>query len=180
MPEKFGCYWAGNKFGATIQVYPDGSVNVNHGGIEIGQGINTKVAQAVAMKLQIPLSLIKVTSNTTIVQPNNSGTGGSTTSEMCVQAAMNACDILLTRLAPFMQSGLDWIDLITQANNANVDLQAKGWFVGQQSSLGPQQYQSTGAAVAEVEVDILTGQYQVLRVDILFDAGVSMNPGIQI
>ena len=91
-PLRFGVYWAGVRFGALVNVYGDGTVSISHGGIEIGQGINTKVAQAAAMVFAIALDKIKIYSSGTETVANSNGTGGSTTSELCVLATIDACN----------------------------------------------------------------------------------------
>jgi xanthine dehydrogenase/oxidase len=164
-----------------VSILLDGTVTISHGGIEMGQGINTKVAQAAAMSLGINLDQIVIQSTSTSIVPNVSPTGGSITSELCVKATLKACDILNDRLAPFRSQGNPtWEQLVQAALMAGVDLNAKGYVFPPNSPNGPQQYSSTGACCAEVLVDVLTGELEILKTDILFDCGVSMNPAIDI
>eukprot|EP00026_Physarum_polycephalum_P010731 Phypoly_transcript_10908.p1 GENE.Phypoly_transcript_10908~~Phypoly_transcript_10908.p1 ORF type:complete len:380 (+),score=54.01 Phypoly_transcript_10908:141-1142(+) len=181
---KFGIGWQGGQYGVLINVYSDGTVNVNHGGIEIGQGVDTKVAQVIAYELGIPLSTIVVTTPNTQVLPNQAATGGSVTSGLCSMAAINACGLLQGLLAPFKQQlggSATWLQLITAALQAGVDLQVKGWVnPGPSPTGGPWQYNSYAVACSEVLLDVLTGETQIVRSDILFDCGVSLNPAVDI
>jgi len=180
VPVKFGVYWSAIQMGALINVYTDGTVSVSHSGTEIGQGINTKVAQTTAMMLGIDLSQISILDSGTLTVPNAQATGGSVTSELCSQAVMSACQTINQRLAPYRTSGATWQQAVSAAISAGVDLQAKGWVNPGNSDLGPQQYSSYGATCLESQIDVLTGEIQILRTDILFDCGVSMNPAIDI
>jgi len=184
VPIKFGLYWGpGNPQGTLLNVFVDGTVTFSTSGVEMGQGLLTKVAQGIALGLNIPLSLVRPSDTSSLMVPNGSGSGGSVTSECCVKSALMACQALQERLVPVrqtMKNNPTWQELIAQASAMGVDLQTKGWFNPGASPLGPQQYNSYAAACSEVEVDILTGEYQVLRNDILFDCGVSLNPLIDI
>jgi len=183
VPVKFGVYWAGNPMGSVVNIYSDGTVTVAHSGIEMGQGIHTKAIQACAMSLGIPMSLITVVPTSTSAVPNAGASGGSVTSEFIVQATLLACAILNGRLEPVRKAvgnSASWETLISTAVGMGVDLGAKGWFNPGLSPNGPQQYQSFGVNCTEVEIDVLTGEIQILRSDILFDCGISMNPAIDI
>jgi len=180
---KFGLGWQGNNFGLMLNVYPDGTVNVNHGGIELGQGIDTKVAQVVAYELGIPMSSIVVTSANSQIVPNNSSTGGSVTSGLCSLAAIEACTLMNQKLAPVRQqlpAGSSWVDVVSAAIGDGIDLQTKGWVNPGPSPTGPWQYNSFAVACSEVLLDVLTGEYQIIRSDILFDCGISLNPAVDI
>jgi len=180
---KFGIGWQGGTYSLLLSVYPDGTVNVNHGGIEIGQGIDTKVAQVVSFELGIPLSTIVITTPNTQILPNQAGTGGSITSGLCSWAAINACaqlNQLLTPVKLSLPQNATWLQVITQALNQGIDLQAKGRVNPGPSPTGPWQYNSYSVACSEVLLDVLTGEYQILRSDILFDCGISLNPAIDI
>jgi xanthine dehydrogenase/oxidase len=182
-PCRWSLMWAGSVFGADISIFPDGSVNVSHSGVEVGQGINTKVAQCTAMSLGVPLSCITVVDASTAVQPNASGTGGSVTNGLNSAAVLKACKHLKDRLAPIKSTlgpTATWQQIVAQAVTSNVDLHARGWEDAPSGPFGPQQYEVYGVAVTQVEVDLLTGMIQIPRVDILFDAGLSMNPAIDI
>eukprot|EP01114_Cavostelium_apophysatum_P003508 TRINITY_DN1343_c0_g1_i2.p1 TRINITY_DN1343_c0_g1~~TRINITY_DN1343_c0_g1_i2.p1 ORF type:complete len:1305 (+),score=284.96 TRINITY_DN1343_c0_g1_i2:94-4008(+) len=204
-PMKFGVgYEKMLTQGALVNVYGDGTVSISHSGTEIGQGINTKVVQAASMTLKIPMSNIRVSDTTTLTVPNGGPTGGSVTSEFTVQATISACQEILKRVAPLrtwkdsiaskVEGAIDavahtdkshhedkfWKEVCQAATMAGVDLQAKGWFQPPEASLGPHRYNSYGVACTEVELDVLTGQHQILRVDIIEDCGVSMNPVVDI
>lgn len=182
-PNKYGIATGGAYFGAFISISGmDGSVNVSHGGIEVGQGIDTKLAQVVALELGCPLTSIKVEATDSFVHVNNCCTGGSITSELCCGAAASAAKTITAALAPVrakLPQTASWSDVIQAANAANVDLTARGWNTPP-AVADPFAYNSYGMVATEVEVDILTGEVQILRVDILFDCGQSLNPGIDI
>lgn len=95
-------------------------------------------------------------------------------------AVLSACEQMNTKLAPFRKPNQTWQQLIGAAAAAGVDLTARGWAHPGASPTGPEQYQSYGVCIAETQVDVLTGEVQIPRVDILFDLGVSMNPFIDI
>ncbi|XP_065336761.1 uncharacterized protein LOC135937537 [Cloeon dipterum] len=170
----------GGNYSAIVSIHHgDGSVSIAHGGIEMGQGMNTKVAQVAAHILQIPLSKISIKPSTSLTSANNMVTGGSIGSEAVSYAAMKACNILLERLAPIRESlgNPTWEQLVQEAYWQNVDMIATHMFApGQEVS----PYNIWGAAIAEVEVDILTGERQVLRVDIVEDVGQSLSPLIDV
>eukprot|EP01126_Amoeba_proteus_P052945 TRINITY_DN6432_c0_g2_i5.p1 TRINITY_DN6432_c0_g2~~TRINITY_DN6432_c0_g2_i5.p1 ORF type:complete len:577 (-),score=132.37 TRINITY_DN6432_c0_g2_i5:70-1800(-) len=186
------CRWAGNwandHHSALVAIYADGSVLVSISGVEIGQGINTKVAQAVAYTLKIPIELISILNHNTTATPNVGPTGGSVTSSLCCKAASLACETLNSRLAPlrnFMKAQFaetkTWKELIAAALKAGVVLQAQGDCQPGPGPLSPTvAYNSYSAVVQEVMVDILTGEIQLTRTDILFDAGYSLNPAVDI
>ncbi|XP_047097129.1 indole-3-acetaldehyde oxidase-like [Schistocerca piceifrons] len=169
-------------FHAAVTIYAgDGTVSVAIGGVECGQGINTKVAQVAASALGISVDLVNIRPTTSFTSPNNYATGGSQTSECCAYATQRACEILKQRLAPIRRKMTNptWQELITQANAEFVDLSASFMmYQGMEEKLD--QYPIYGVTVGEVEVDMLTGQYEVLRVDILEDVGISMNPDIDV
>ncbi|XP_063217996.1 xanthine dehydrogenase/oxidase-like [Bacillus rossius redtenbacheri] len=173
-------FQAFGNFAAMVSVYgQDGTVAVVHGGIECGQGINTKVAQVTAHGLGIPLDMVSIKASNTMITPNGMVTGGSMTSESCCYAAMKCCETLLERLKPFRTSDKEqtWKELVLTAFMSMVDLSATYMFSPRD---GVKPYTIWGATVVEVEVDILTGQHQVSRVDILEDAGKSMSPEVDI
>lgn len=186
MPLKYGITWYGYNAEAIIRIYAaDGTVEVSTsecsddpppspwfvcvtvldaGGCEIGQGLYTKVAQAVAFKLGIDLSLITVSSTRSDATPANSVTGGSGTSEVSVMAALNACDIINTRLAPVKTSNptATWPELIGIASGNGIDLLAEGWFSPLQTvPTQVFQYYVFAAACTVVEIDVLTGELEV-------------------
>ncbi|XP_062550714.1 uncharacterized protein LOC134215573 [Armigeres subalbatus] len=162
---------------ALVSIYHmDGSVAITHGAIEMGQGVNTKVAQVAAHILGIPLSKISVKPSTTLTSPNCAPTVHSRASENAAYAVKRCCEILLDRLHPIRDPLSSWEEIVNRAFVTNIDLSASYFY--QPTDLKP--YIIWGLTCAEVEVDILTGTIQVSRVDILEDVGESMNPGIDI
>nr|CAD7197904.1 unnamed protein product [Timema douglasi] len=171
-------FW-GN-FSAIVSIYAkDGSVSVAHGGIECGQGINTKVAQVSAHILGIPLEMVSIKPSNTLTAPNGMVTGGSIASEACCYAAMMCCRELLKRMEPYKKDPKEqtWAQLVQASSGNLVELCATYMFTPK-DEVKP--YNIWGVTVTEVEVDILTGQYQVLRVDIIEDAGKSLSPEVDI
>ena len=174
--------WSGLKYNCQISIFgADGSVSVSHNGVEMGQGINTKVAQCVAHELGVDVDMVKIKAVTGVTNPNGSTTGGSVGSEGNCFGAIKACGILKERLAPIRdQLGPDatWSEIIDAANQADVDLCARYLFDAKKDNYNG--YNVWGVTVSEVEVDILTGEHHVLRVDILNDAGLAVNPNVDI
>ena len=170
------------KMNALVSIFgSDGTISVAHNGIEMGQGLNTKVVQCVAQTFGVPIEMIQVKPVTTVTNPNGALTGGSCGSEMNCVATREACQILKVRLAPFREKlGPDatWSEIIKEANANHVDLCAHYLMeVEKDKYYG---YQVWGVAVTEVEVDILTGEMQIVRSDVLEDAGLSTSPIIDI
>ena len=185
-PTKYGIGWAGYNAGVKIGVRAsDGCVVVNHSGCEIGQGINTKVAQAVAMALKIDLSLVKVEATSSHTVLNGGTTGGSGTSESVVQAALNACATLNGRLDPYRStttklSNADWVKLLTSLPY-DVSLNCEGWFSPNENPNGQSfQYFVYAACVTEIELNVLTGEVHVLASEVIYDCGQSLNPAIDV
>ena len=171
---KYGLTWQAGYFGSLVSISAlDGTVTVSTAGIEVGQGLNTKVAQAAAYFLGIPLTNISVVSSDSFITPNGQATGSSITSEVCCMAVQNACSMLNTRLTAVRQtmSNPTWQELVAQCYNLGVDLSASGWGSPPQSPT-PFNYQSYGMVASEVEIDVLTGEVQILQVDILNDCGI--------
>jgi xanthine dehydrogenase/oxidase len=164
-----------------ISIYAaDGSVQLTHGGIEIGQGIHTVAAQACAYALNIPIELITVRHTDTFVNPNSRDTGGSITTHLNCKAVIECCKLINQKLDPIRQimpSGYSWQDLIAKAKSIGVDLCTHYWVYHPD---GPNNYRIYGAACAETTIDILTGEVQVDRIDILYDCGQPLNPEIDI
>jgi len=211
MPVKFGISFNVvhlNQAGALVHVYADGSVLVNHGGTEMGQGLNTKVAQVVAQTLGVRLPRVRVTATDTHKVVNTSATAASTGSDLNGKAAQAAAEAIRNRLATFAASrfggraedvvfGNDMVtidrqhlpfeELVAEAYLARVQLWSDGFYAtpglhwDREHLKGkPFFYFAYGAAVAEVIVDTLTGEHTVLRADVLHDVGVSLNPAIDI
>ncbi|MEX3007398.1 xanthine dehydrogenase molybdopterin binding subunit [Hoeflea sp. TYP-13] len=208
-PVKFGISFTAtwyNQAGSLVHVYQDGSIHLNHGGTEMGQGLNTKVAQVVADEFQVDLETIRITATSTGKVPNTSATAASSGSDLNGMAAANACDQIKTRLVAFacehygvpedqvtfvpnhVQVGNQLIpfpDFIKQAYMARIQLSAAGFYKtpkihwDREKGQGrPFFYFAYGASVSEVSIDTLTGEYHVDRVDILHDVGRSLNPAI--
>ncbi|XP_055902593.1 xanthine dehydrogenase-like [Eupeodes corollae] len=166
-------------FAATVAIYhADGSVVISHGGIEMGQGMNTKAVQVAAHLLDIPMEVIRIESSNTVNGANAIFTGASIGSECVCLAIRKACDTLLERLRPIRESMQEytWQSLVENAHNQGVNLIASDQF--QTGDL--ESYLVYGICLTEVEIDILTGNLLVNRVDILEETGESLNPAIDI
>jgi len=190
-PCKYGIAWIGANYGCLVQIYVDGSVVIAHSGCEIGQGINQKVRQVVAFELNCDISFVSILPSSTDKVPNSFPTGGSITSDLCCVAAIDACKQLNTTLKPThfalfkthphaRITPQDWQTLVANAVQSGSKLSAMGWTNPKPSPNGPFTYNTYGAAVSEVRLDVLTGERQILRSDIVYDAGVSLNPAIDI
>ena len=210
-PVKFGISFTAtlfNQAGALVNVYLDGSVQVNHGGIEMGQGLNTKVAQIVADELGVPLHRVLCSASDTDKIPNASATAASAGTDLNGRAAQFAAAHVRSNLAAFV-SGLDAVgagavsfkdglvitpnssrrfdDVVQQAHANRIQLWSDGFYrtpkihYDKTTLTGrPFYYFAYGAACTEVAIDTLTGESRVLRVDILHDVGRSINPGLDI
>lgn len=178
VPMKFHIEYFGS-MNALVSVYHrDGTVSVTHGGIEMGQGLNTKAAQTAAHILGIPIDKISIKPSNNLTAPNAIVTGGSIGSEISCFAIKRACEELLKRLEPLKEkdASLTWDMLIANAFEKEIDLSASYFYKA--SDL--EEYCVWGAACCEVEVDILSGNFLLKRVDILEDLGESMSPGIDV
>ncbi|CAG9861069.1 unnamed protein product [Phyllotreta striolata] len=168
-------------FSVVVSIFHgDGSVAISHGGIEMGQGINTKVAQVCAYKFGIGLDQVSIKPNYSFVTPNNSVTGGSLTSEAISYAVIRACDTLLNRMQVVKEKMKNptWVELVRKCFDSNVQLTASGFYWT--DAPGIQEYPIYGICSTTVEVDILTGKYQISQVDIIEDLGESMSPLVDI
>ncbi|HET9978451.1 MAG TPA: xanthine dehydrogenase molybdopterin binding subunit [Burkholderiaceae bacterium] len=193
-PVKFGISFNVNHFnqaGALVHVYTDGSVLVNHGGTEMGQGVNTKVAMVVAHELRIPLASVRCTATDTHKVANTSATAASTGADLNGKAAQDAARKIRARLDTFAAaSGLGaapFVELVQAAYVARVQLWSDGFYATPGLSWDratmtgkPFFYFAYGAAVSEVIVDTLTGEHRLLAADLLHDVGTSLNPAIDI
>ncbi|MDX1298219.1 MAG: xanthine dehydrogenase molybdopterin binding subunit [Pseudomonas sp.] len=210
-PVKFGISFTAtflNQAGALIHIYTDGSIHLNHGGTEMGQGLNTKVAQIVAEVLQVDISRIQITATNTDKVPNTSPTAASSGTDLNGKAAQNAAETLKLRLVDFLvreykvtpedvefrnsqvrvrELFLSFEEVIQKAYFGQVSLSSTGFyrtpkiFYDRDKAAGrPFYYFAYGAACSEVIVDTLTGEYKMLRTDILHDVGASLNPAIDI
>ncbi|XP_055607619.1 xanthine dehydrogenase-like [Uranotaenia lowii] len=164
---------------ALVSIYhTDGTVAITHSGVEMGQGINTKAVQVAAHILGLPTDMISVKPTSSLTSPNCQATVHSRSSEIVAFAVQKCCEMLVERLRPFRknQPQATWQEIVNQAFLANVDFTA----VYNTAPFDLRGYPLWGLTCAEVEVDILTGNVQVSRVDILEDVGESMSPGIDI
>ncbi|MEX1266755.1 MAG: xanthine dehydrogenase molybdopterin binding subunit [Woeseia sp.] len=208
-PVKFGISFTAthlNQAGALLHVYTDGTVHINHGGTEMGQGLFTKVAQVVADELQIDFDRIKITASDTSKVPNASATAASSGSDLNGKAAQAAARTVKTRLVRFaaehfkvpeaevvfanntVQIGnetLSFAELVHLAWFGRISLSSTGYYRTPKINYDrstfsgrPFYYFAYGAAVSEVVIDTLTGEYRLTRVDILHDCGKSLNPAI--
>ncbi|MBH1978304.1 MAG: xanthine dehydrogenase molybdopterin binding subunit [Comamonadaceae bacterium] len=210
-PVKFGISFTAtlfNQAGALVHVYTDGSCQVNHGGTEMGQGLNTKVAQIVADELGVPLARVRVTASDTSKVPNASATAASSGTDLNGRAAQFAARNVRDNLASFV-CGLDgcgagairfeggrvispktersFEEVVSAAYANRIQLWSDGFYrtpkihYDKTTLTGrPFYYFAYGAACTEVAVDTLTGENRVLRVDILHDVGHSINPAIDL
>ena len=210
-PVKFGISFTAtwyNQAGALLHIYSDGSIHLNHGGTEMGQGLNTKIAQVVADELQVDFDTIKITKTTTEKVPNTSATAASSGSDLNGMAAQDAARQIKERLVAFAAAHwktdaaavrflpnavqvaneiISFPEFIKQAYMARVHLSAAGFYKtpkihwNRDTGQGrPFYYYAYGAACSEVSVDTLTGEYRVERTDILHDVGRSLNPILDI
>ena len=210
-PVKFGISFTAkhyNQAGALVHVYTDGSIHLNHGGTEMGQGLFIKVAQVVAQEFQVPLDRVKVTATSTGKVPNTSATAASSGSDLNGMAALDAVRQIKARLVSFacdemgckpqdvlFNDGLvfagafkgTFAEFVKRAYMARVQLSAAGFYktpdihFDREAGKGrPFYYFAYGAAVSEVVLDRMTGEYRVVRADILHDAGRSLNPAIDL
>jgi len=208
-PVKFGISFTTtflNQAGALVHVYRDGSIHLNHGGTEMGQGLMTKVAQVVADEFSVDLDRVKVTATNTGKVPNTTATAASAGSDMNGMAAKAACIKIRERLITFAaehyavdadqirfldnrviagKQEISFAELVMQAWLGRISLSATGFYrtpkiyYDREKARGrPFLYFAYGACVSEVELDTLTGESRIRRVDILHDAGRSLNPAV--
>ncbi len=210
-PVKFGISFtmtAYNQAGALVHIYQDGSIHLNHGGTEMGQGLYVKVAQVVADTFNVDIDRVKITATTTAKVPNTSATAASSGSDLNGMAAYDAARQLKERLVDFamrqfevpreeveflanrVRVGTEVVPfdtLVRAAYYDRVHLSAAGFYKtpdihwDREAGRGrPFYYYAYGASVSEVSIDTLTGEYMVERADILHDVGRSLNPAIDI
>jgi xanthine dehydrogenase/oxidase len=168
-------------FSTMVSIFHgDGTVQISHGGIEVGQGINTKAAQVCAYKLGIALEKVAVIPSNSFVAPNNTTTGGSLTSEAVCYGVIQACDQLNARIQPYKdkQPSATWEEVIKACFNDYVNLSAIGLCSPREPEVN--EYLIYGICATEVLMDILTGQHLITRVDLIEDTGQSMSPAIDI
>jgi xanthine dehydrogenase large subunit len=210
-PVKFGISFTKtmlNQAGALVHLYSDGSIALNHGGTEMGQGLFTKVAQVVAQEFQVDLDRVKITATNTGKVPNTSATAASSGSDLNGMAAREAAVTIKRRIAAFLAERhqadigevaflpgrirvkghvLSFEQAVNEAYCARVPLSATGFYATPkihwdraEGKGRPFFYFAYGAAVSEVALDTLTGENRILRTDILHDVGRSLNPAIDI
>ena len=210
-PVKFGISFTVshlNQAGALVHIYNDGSIYVNHGGTEMGQGLFIKVAQVVAEEFQVDLARVKISATNTSQVPNTSPTAASSGSDVNGMAARAACQTLKKRLTEFASTrwGVTETEVIFKADGihvgtevvpfnklikdaylARVSLSSTGYYAtpkitwDRATGTGrPFFYFAYGAAISEVTLDRLTGEYKINCVDILHDCGRSLNPVIDL
>ncbi|XP_048259580.1 xanthine dehydrogenase/oxidase-like isoform X3 [Haliotis rufescens] len=194
IPTKFGLsYEAPSKFlnqaCALVTLYLDGSVLVSHCGVEMGQGLHTKMIQVTSRALGVPASDVFINDTATDKIPYTSPTAASSGSDLNGGAVQNACEILRGRLEPYIKAKPkgNWSDWVSSAYMDRVPLSASGSFFTKGLDYDEKlnkgtffNYFSCGVACSEVEIDCLTGDHQVLQTDIVMDVGRSLNPSIDI
>ena len=210
-PVKFGISFTLthlNQAGALVHVYQDGSIHMNHGGTEMGQGLFQKVAQVAASRFGVDISKVKITATDTAKVPNTSATAASSGSDLNGMAVKAACDTIRDRLAEFVAEraqtdsagvrfedgmvhvggeSLTFEEVVRDAYMARISLSSTGFYATPKivwdrikGEGRPFFYFAYGAAVTEVAIDTLTGENRILRADILHDCGASLNPAIDI
>ncbi len=210
-PVKFGISFTLthlNQAGALVHVYQDGSIHMNHGGTEMGQGLFQKVAQVAADRFGVPVDRVKITATDTGKVPNTSATAASSGSDLNGMAVKAACDTIRDRLAGFIaerhqakpgqvrfedgqvivrKEKIPFERVVAEAYMGRVSLSATGFYKTPKivwdrikGEGRPFFYFAYGAAVTEVVIDTLTGENRILRADILHDCGASLNPALDI
>ena len=210
-PVKFGISFTVqhlNQAGALINIYSDGSIHLNHGGTEMGQGLNTKVAQIVAHAFGVDLDTVGITATRTDKVPNTSPTAASSGTDLNGMAALNAANTIKQRLIEFVTEHFDveqssivfeddqvthakgqlsFAELAQLAYMNRISLSATGYYATPKIHYDrakaegrPFFYFAHGVSLSEVEIDVLTGENTVTRVDILHDVGSSLNPALDI
>lgn len=210
-PVKFGISFTLthlNQAGALVHVYQDGSVHLNHGGTEMGQGLFQKVAQVAASRFGIGLDAIKITATDTAKVPNTSATAASSGSDLNGMAVKAACDTIRDRMAAFLaerhqadvtsvrfgdghvevgEARYTFAEAAALAYQGRISLSATGFYKTPKIEWDrikgqgrPFFYFAYGASITEVAIDTLTGENRILRADILHDAGESLNPALDV
>ncbi|MBT8169918.1 xanthine dehydrogenase molybdopterin binding subunit [Falsiruegeria litorea] len=210
-PVKFGISFTLthlNQAGALVHVYQDGSVHLNHGGTEMGQGLFQKVAQVAASRFGIGLDAIKITATDTAKVPNTSATAASSGSDLNGMAVQAACDTIRDRMAAFLaerhqadvtsvrfggghvevgEARYTFAEAAALAYQGRISLSATGFYKTPKIEWDrikgqgrPFFYFAYGASITEVAIDTLTGENRILRADILHDAGESLNPALDV
>ncbi len=210
-PVKFGISFTLthlNQAGALVHVYQDGSIHLNHGGTEMGQGLFQKIAQVAASRFGVDVSAVRITATDTGKVPNTSATAASSGTDLNGMAVQAACDTIRDRIAAHLaevhqtspdtvqfiggmvsvgKEELTFAQAVASAYQNRVSLSSTGFYktpdIEWDRITGrgrPFFYFAYGAAVTEVVIDTLTGENRILRTDILHDAGASLNPALDI
>ncbi|MEL6883633.1 MAG: xanthine dehydrogenase molybdopterin binding subunit [Pseudomonadota bacterium] len=210
-PVKFGISFTLthlNQAGALVHVYSDGSIHLNHGGTEMGQGLFQKVAQVAASRFGVPMGAVRITATDTAKVPNTSATAASSGSDLNGMAVKAACDTIRDRMSEHLaqlhqcrpdavvfadgqvtagDATYSFAQVATLCHAARISLSSTGFYKTPDIEWDrikgqgrPFFYFAYGAAVTEVVIDTLTGENRILRTDILHDAGASLNPALDI
>lgn len=210
-PVQFGISFTAthlNQAGALVHIFKDGSIEVNHAGTEMGQGLYTKIAQVAAQAFAVPVEQVLLAATQTDKVPNGSPTAASSGSDMNGMAVLDACETLKARLLTHLEASRGWKpdavtfvdgdvwhggdtlafnDLVREAYLQRISLSATGFYktpdihFDKEAGQGrPFYYYGNGAAASEVIIDTTTGEYRLLRTDILHDAGDSLNPAVDL
>ncbi|MEO0865755.1 MAG: xanthine dehydrogenase molybdopterin binding subunit, partial [Pseudomonadota bacterium] len=210
-PVKFGISFTLthlNQAGALVHVYSDGSIHLNHGGTEMGQGLFQKVAQVAASRFGVPMGAVRITATDTAKVPNTSATAASSGSDLNGMAVKAACDTIRDRMSEHLAqlhqcrpgavvfadgqvtaggANYSFGQVATLCHAARISLSSTGFYKTPDIEWDrikgqgrPFFYFAYGAAVTEVVIDTLTGENRILRTDILHDAGASLNPALDI
>ena len=211
-PVKFGISFTTihlNQAGALVHIYTDGSVHLNHGGIEMGQGTHTKIAQLVSKSLGIPYEKVQISSTNTSKVPNTSASAASSTTDLNGAAALDAVKKIKLNLEKFIKNKykisvknnviyknekifigkyiFKFNDIVQEAYLNRISLSSNGFYSTPKINFNkkkfygrPFLYFCYGAAVTEVIIDTLTGENIISKVDILHDAGNAINPALEL
>jgi len=210
-PVKFGISFTiptMNQAGALVHVYRDGSIHLNHGGTEMGQGLFVKIAQIVAEAFGVSLDRVKITATNTGKVPNTSPTAASAGSDINGQAALAAANTIRNRIATFASDhhkvpreqvafrgdevvvgnrAMSFEEMVEAAYRARVQLSATGFYATPTIDFDrakkwgrPFYYFAYGAACSDVMIDITTGEMRISRADLLHDCGRSLNPAVDL
>ena len=210
-PVKFGISFTTihlNQAGALVHIYTDGSVHLNHGGIEMGQGTHTKIAQLVANSFGLPYSSVHISSTNTSKVPNTSASAASSTTDLNGAAALNAVEKIKINLENFIKKKykiynheaeykdqyirfgnrkFEFKKIIQEAYLNRISLSSNGFYSTPKIKFDKKNFKGRpflyfcyGAAVSEVSIDTLTGENVIERVDIIHDAGKAINPALEL
>ncbi|MEC3861828.1 xanthine dehydrogenase molybdopterin binding subunit [Mesobacterium sp. TK19101] len=210
-PVKFGISFTLthlNQAGALVHVYQDGSIRMNHGGTEMGQGLFQKVAQVAASRFGVPMAVVKITATDTGKVPNTSATAASSGSDLNGMAVKIACDTIRDRMAGYLaqqyqcspadvrfkdgsvqlgSQSISFAEAAALCYGGRVSLSATGFYKTPKVEWDrikgqgrPFYYFAYGVSCSEVVVDTLTGEYRILRADVLHDCGSSLNPALDV